>query len=145
VIGGQDCQQHSDAYGLLSAGWGQAVHFPGWIEQEDLPAVYSLADLFLYPSRLEAFPIPITEAMACGTPIITSDRNGLSEVAGDAGMQVDPDDAGAIAAAVQRVLSDAPMRAQLSARGRARAQRYTWEACAQKTLGLLETVGGSHA
>jgi glycosyltransferase involved in cell wall biosynthesis len=142
VIGGQDVQQYQEEYGLLAAGYGQAVHFPGWIDQDDLPAVYSLADLFLYPSNLEAFPIPIAEAMACGTPIVTSDRNGLSEVAGDAGVQVDPGDAGAIAAAVQRVLSDASMRAELSARGRARAQRYTWEACAKQTLGLLETVGG---
>jgi glycosyltransferase involved in cell wall biosynthesis len=142
VIGGQDVQQYQEEYGLLAAGFGQAVHFPGWIEQDDLPAVYSLADLFLYPSNLEAFPIPIAEAMACGTPIVTSDRNGLSEVAGDAGVQVDPGDAGAIAAAVQRVLADASLRAELSARGRARAQRYTWVACAKQTLALLETVGG---
>ena len=142
VIGGQDIQRYQAEYGLLAAGYGQAVHFPGWIEQEDLPAVYSLADLFLYPSNLEAFPIPITEAMTCGTPIVTSDRNGLSEVAGDAALQVDPGDAGAIAAAIQRVLSDASMRAELSARGRARAKQYTWEGCAKQTLGLLETVVG---
>ena len=142
VIGGQDCEQYREEYGLLANGYGRDIHFPGWIDQADLPAVFSMADLFLYPSNLEAFPIPITEAMACATPIVTSDQNGLSEVAGEAAVRVDPGDAPAIAGAVQRVLADAALRADLSARGRARAQRFTWEACAHETLGVLEAVGG---
>lgn len=142
VIGGQDCHQFRDEYGLPDDGYGRDIHFPGWIEQEDLPAVYSMADLFLYPSNLEAFPIPVVEAMACGTPLITSDQNGLLEIAGDAALPVDPGNVQAIAGAIERVLASAPLRAELSARGAARARRFTWAACARETLGVLETVGG---
>ena len=115
MIGGKDCHLFRAEYGAPEDGYGQDILFPGWIEQEDLPAVYSLADIYLYPSNLEAFPIPITEAMACGTPIITSNVNGLEEIAGDAAVLVDPSDAQAIADAMERILSDAGLRATLSA------------------------------
>ena len=78
-------------------GYGKDILFPGWIDQVDMPAVFSLADLFLYPSNLEAFPIPLTEAMACGTPILTSNVNGLKEIAGDAALLIDPSDTEQIA------------------------------------------------
>ncbi|MEE8146349.1 MAG: glycosyltransferase family 1 protein, partial [Longimicrobiales bacterium] len=106
VVGGKDCEAYRAAYGVPGTGWGADVIFPGWIDQRDLPAVYSLADLYLYPSNLEAFPIPITEAMACGTPIVTSDANGLREIAGDAAVRVDPDDPQAICEAVCEVITD---------------------------------------
>jgi glycosyltransferase involved in cell wall biosynthesis len=138
VIGGKDCHLFRAEYGVPEDGYGQDILFPGWIDQKDLPAVYSLADLFLYPSNLEAFPIPITEAMACGTPIVTSDANGLEEIAGDAALLVDPRDAESIAEAMHRVLSDSELRATLSAKGLARSHMFTWEACAAKTLSILE-------
>jgi glycosyltransferase involved in cell wall biosynthesis len=69
VIGGKDCHLFQGEYGIPEDGYGQDIFYPGWIEQRDLPAIYSMADLYLYPSNLEAFPVPITEAMACGTPI----------------------------------------------------------------------------
>jgi glycosyltransferase involved in cell wall biosynthesis len=140
VIGGKDCHLFKAEYGVPDNGYGADILFPGWIDQQDLPAVYSLADLYLYPSNLEAFPIPITEAMACGTPIVTSNVNGLEEIAGDAAVLVDPGDFVAIANAVCHVLSDSALQARLSQKGLARATRFTWDKCAQETLALLENV-----
>jgi glycosyltransferase involved in cell wall biosynthesis len=106
VVGGKDCHLFRDEYSLPSQGYGKDIFFPGWIDQADMPAVFSLADLYLYPSNLEAFPIPLTEAMACGTPILTSNVNGLKEIAGDAALLVDPTDTEAIANAIAQILSD---------------------------------------
>jgi glycosyltransferase involved in cell wall biosynthesis len=141
VVGGKDGGRFRADYGLPETGYGLDILFPGWIDQADMPAVYSLADVLLYPSNLEAFPIPIVEAMACGTPIITSNVNGLQEIAGDAALQVDPRDAGAIAEALGRVLSDASLRTALAAQGLARSSRFTWDKCARETLAILESVG----
>src|ERR1044071_1461749 len=102
IVGGKDCFRFRQDYNIPADGYGRDILFPGWIDQSDLPAIYSLADLYLYPSNLEAFPIPITEAMACGTPIITSRVNGLEEIAGSAALLVNPDDPEKIADAVQR-------------------------------------------
>ena len=145
VVGGQDCELFRKIYVLPAEGYGKDILFPGWIDQADLAAVFSLADLYLYPSNLEAFPIPITEAMACGTPIITSNVNGLDEIAGDAAVLVDPGNAEAIANAVCQLLSDAERRQQLSVKGLKRATRFTWDQCARSTLNILESVGASGA
>jgi glycosyltransferase involved in cell wall biosynthesis len=140
VVGGKDCHHLRRRYAIPDGGYGRDVLFPGWIDQADLPAVYSLASLYLYPSNLEAFPIPLTEAMACGTPIVTSNANGLEEIAGDAALLVDAEDEAAITAAICRVLSQPALRADLSARGLARAPRFSWRSCAQEILTVLENV-----
>lgn len=140
VVGGKDLERFRTDYNIPDKGYGADVIFPGWIRQEDLPAVYSLADIFLYPSNVEAFPIPITEAMACGTPIVTSNANGLKEIAGEAAVFVDPQDPQEIANAIQRVLSDAELRRSLRVKGLTRSTRYSWERCAQETLALLQNV-----
>lgn len=141
VVGGKGCERLRDDYGIPAHGWGGDVHFPGWIDQEDLPAVYSLADAFLYPSKMEAFPIPITEALATGTPIVTSDRNGLLELAGDAALMVDADDAESTAEALVRVLMDRDLAQRLRAAGLERSRRFSWEACGRMTLRHIEQVG----
>jgi len=140
VVGGKGCEQFRDEYRLPAEGWGRDVLFPGWMDQADLPAVYSASELYLYPSMQEAFPIPITEAMACGTPIVTSRANGLEEIAGSAALFVDPQDSNEIAAAVQRVIGDPGLRQRLVAEGLERAQIFSWEACARQTLTILEEV-----
>ncbi len=137
VIGGQDCERFRTDYDVPDDGWGRDVLFPGWIDQGDMPVVYSLADLYLYPSNLEAFPIPITEAMACGTPIVTSDANGLREIAGDAAVRVDPRDPTAISDAIHRVLTDRQLREELVTRGLERSERFSWDRCARETLAVL--------
>jgi glycosyltransferase involved in cell wall biosynthesis len=140
VIGGKDCHLFREIYNLPEDGYSKDILFPGWIDQADLPAVYSQADLFLYPSNLEAFPIPITEAMVCGTPIITSNVNGLVEIAGDAAVFVDPRDAEAIADAISQVLDDGVLQEKLSKKGLARSVQFSWDQCAAKTLNILEEL-----
>jgi glycosyltransferase involved in cell wall biosynthesis len=140
VIGGKDCYLYRKEYDLPDNGFGRDILFPGWIDQADLPAVYSMASVFLYPSNLEAFPIPITEAMACGAPIITSDANGLKEIAGDAALFVDPQNSQAISAAIKEIIDDSGMGAILSQKGLRRSACFTWDACAKKTLNVLEEV-----
>ncbi len=140
VIGGKDCHLFRDEYGIPKDGYGKDILFPGWIDQEDLPTVYSLADLYLYPSHLEAFPIPLTEAMACGTPILTSNVNGLMEIAGDAALLMDPDDTESIASSIAKTLSDTSLRESLSNKGLERSALFTWDLCASRTFELLERV-----
>lgn len=140
VVGGKDCHLLRDDYAIPADGYGHDIHFPGWIDQADMPAVYSLADLYLYPSNLEAFPIPLTEAMACGTPILTSNVNGLKEIAGEAALFVDPADTRAITDGIVRILSDPELRISLSRKGLERSAHFTWDACARNTLALLEKV-----
>jgi glycosyltransferase involved in cell wall biosynthesis len=143
VVGGKDCHLFKDEYGVPDSGWGRDVVFPGWLDQQDLPAIYSLATLYFYPSRLEAFPIPLTEAMTCGTPIVTSNHNGLKEIAGDAALFVDPDDTEALAQALCRVTTDEALQAQLTASGLGRAKLFSWEKCARETIAVLENAARS--
>jgi glycosyltransferase involved in cell wall biosynthesis len=140
VVGGKDCERYRSDYGIPNDGFGRDIRFPGWIDQADLPALYSLADLFLYPSHVEAFPIPITEALACGTPIVTSDANGLREIAGEAGLLVNPRDPADIAEAVRRALSDPELLRSLSARSLERSTMFSWEKCARETMAILESA-----
>ncbi len=140
VIGGKGCEVFRERYRIPLDGWGQRVHFPGWMDQQDLPAVYSLADLYLHPARLETFGIPITEAMVCGTPVVTSHAHALEEIAGDAAVFVDPEDPQAIADAVQSLLTDPRRLIELRERGLQRSARYSWDRCAAQTLEVLERV-----
>ena len=110
------------------------VHFPGYLRQEDLPAVISAAQAFVYPSLYEGFGIPVAEAMACGTPVLTSNVACFPEVVGDAALMVDPRDTEAIADGLRRLAQDPELRASLAEQGRARAAGYDWKRTAQLTL-----------
>lgn len=140
VVVGKGCERFREDYEVPQAGWGAGVRFTGWIDQRDLPAVYSLADLFLYPSNMEAFPIPITEAMACGKAIVTSAANGLQEIAGDAALLVDPSDPAGVAEAARLVIEDEVLRRGLERAALLRAARFSWDACARQTLEVLDAV-----
>jgi glycosyltransferase involved in cell wall biosynthesis len=140
VIAGKDCYRFKEDFGISDQGYGGDIVFPGWVDQKDLPAFYSLADLFLYPSMVEAFPIPVTEALACGTPIVTSNANGLKEIAGDAALFIDPHKPEEIAHAMYRVLSDSAFQSDLSSKGLQRAQMFNWRKCATETLGIIEAL-----
>ena len=102
--------------------------------------LYRDAAVFLYPSNMEAFPIPITEALASATPIVTSNAYGLKELAGDAALLVDPADPQAIAAAVARLFEDDALRAEMAQRAKHRAGLFDWDECASRTLGILEGI-----
>jgi len=138
VVGGKDCDTFRALYGIPADGWGASIDFPGWIAQEDLPAVFSMADCYLYPSNLEAFPIPVSEGMACGVPVVTSRTNGLREIAGEGAVLVDPDDPEDIARGVLELLRDPVRRSEVSAAGLERSKRYSWDRCARETLEVLE-------
>ena len=116
------------------------VVFLGLVPHEDLPAIYRMADLFLFPSKYESCPVALLEAMACGCPVVSSPVGGIPEVAGDAAILVDPNDPEAIAEAVYRVLTDEQLRQELSRRSLEQSKHFTWEKCARETLALFESV-----
>ncbi len=121
------------------------VSRPGWIAEEDVPVLLSLADLFAFPSHYEGFGIPLLEAMACGTPVVTSTSGACPEVVGDAALTVDPADPDAIAAAMDAVLSDPQRAARLSRLGLERAKLFDWPTAAARTLQVLEALGRGRA
>ncbi len=116
------------------------VLFTGYADDDDLPALYTAADLFLFPTLYEGFGIPILEAFACGTPTITSNVSGNAETAGDAALLVDPYSEHQIAAAVVDVLTRPELREALRRKGRERAREFTWERAATLTIDCYEQV-----
>ena len=111
-------------------GLGDGLRLLGPVPDEDLPALLSAAAVFVYPSLYEGFGLPVLEAMACGCPVVTSNRASLPEVAGDAALACDPLDTPAIAEAVATLLTDATAAARLRAAGPLRAAAFTWSRCA---------------
>jgi glycosyltransferase involved in cell wall biosynthesis len=144
VVAGRGCEDFRKRYDIPDGGWGSDVHFTGWVDQHELPVLYRQAAVFLYPSNMEAFPIPVTEALASGTPIVTSNAYGLKELAGDAALLVDPGSPADIAAAVLRLLREPSLREALASTAAVRAKLFDWDECASRTLGILEDVGGRH-
>jgi glycosyltransferase involved in cell wall biosynthesis len=118
----------------------QHVRFLGFVSDEMLAALYRLTRVFVFPSLYEGFGLPPLEAMAGGAPVITSNVSSLPEVVGDAAVLVDPLDAGALADAIARVLSDDALRAELIARGRERVARFSWDAAAIRTHAAYESA-----
>ena len=114
------------------------VVFPGYVPQEDLPALLSGARLFVFPSLYEGFGLPVLEAMACGTPVVCSNVSSLPEVAGDAAFLVDPRDVKGMAEAMNRLLQDEGLRAEVVERGYRRVRQFSWDRCARETLAVLE-------
>src|SRR6185295_10074036 len=112
----------------------------GFVSDEELSRLYGEAIALVMPSREEGFGLPAAEAMAHGTPVITSTAPALVEVTGDAALHVDANDAASLAAAMLRVAQDPWLRAQLGANGAARASRFTWKRCAELTRVVYETA-----
>ncbi|MDI6827157.1 MAG: glycosyltransferase family 1 protein [Armatimonadota bacterium] len=121
-------------------GIGDSVRFLGYVPMEDLPALYGASAVFVYPSFYEGFGLPPLEAMACGTPVITSNTSSLPEVVGDAGIMVDPHDVEALANAILQVLGDSDLRQEMSARGIERAKLFSWQETARRTLNVYEDI-----
>lgn len=109
-------------------------HFIGYIHDEDLPSLYAMADVFLFPSVSEGFGLPIIEAMASGTPVITGNRTAMPEVAGSAALLVDPHRPPAITDAIHQLTTNALLRQNLIRRGQAWATRFSWPETAQQLL-----------
>jgi len=109
------------------------VRFPGHVSDADLVALYQMATCLVFPSLYEGFGLPVLEAMSTGCPVITSNMSSLPEVAGQAGLLVDPLSASDIAQAIQTVLENEALRTQLIEDGRKQASRFSWEATAHMT------------
>lgn len=130
---------------IAALGLGDEVILPGYISDEDLPAVYSGAALFVFPSLYEGFGIPPLEAMACGVPTVVADTSSLPEVVGDAALMVPPTDTGALAAAMNQVLADSVLAEELARRGPERARLFTWDRAARQLVDLYHAVGAAGA
>jgi glycosyltransferase involved in cell wall biosynthesis len=120
-----------------------SVILTGYVPAADLPALYSGALCFVYPSYFEGFGLPPLEAMKCGTPVIVGDKTSLPEVVGDAAVMVDPFSIDDIARAIERVIGDAELRSQLRAKGLERSKLFDWRQTAYKTLAVYMHSGNS--
>ncbi len=115
-----------------------AVVLTGYVPESDLPALYSGAVCFVYPSYFEGFGLPPLEAMKCGVPVIVGNRTSLPEVVGDAAMLVDPFEIGEIEAAIRKVIEDSDLQSRLSVKGLNRARLFDWRETARQTLAVYE-------
>lgn len=118
---------------VSALGIDHAVQFIGFVADEDLPALYRMATLFVFPSLYEGFGLPVLEAMACGTPVIASNTSSLPEIAGNAALLIDPLDTGALVNAMRNALDDSALRADLRRSGLAQAAYFPWDYAAQAT------------
>ncbi len=116
------------------------VHFTGFADDADLPALYTGAICVAIPSLYEGFGLPVLEAMACGTPVLTSNVSSLPEVAGDAALLIDPHETQAIADGLTRLITDSTLREQLIARGYQQAARFTWERSARELRAVYHQI-----
>ncbi len=119
---------------IRSEGLAEHVLLPGFVADDDLPAFYTLADLFAFPSLYEGFGIPVLEAMACGTPVVTGDNSSLPEAAGKAALLVKAEDTDEIARAMGRVIEDPGLRGRMIENGYAQAAAFTWQRSANALL-----------
>ncbi len=116
------------------------VILPGYVKAEHLPALYAAADAFAFPSLYEGFGLPVLEAMACGTPVLTSRVSATAEVAGDAALLVDPQSVDAIRDGLRRLLVDRDLRAEYARRGLERAAQFSWARAADETRAVYHRV-----
>ncbi len=137
LIGGGKGWYFENVFERVKAlGLEQYVHFLGFVPLTDLPWLYNAASLFVYPSVYEGFGLPVAEAMACGTPVITSSVSSLPEVAGDAAWMVDPDDSEALALAMTAVLNDSERSDAMRTAGLTHAAQFRWTATADATAAV---------
>lgn len=148
-FGWYHCDQLSDLYEDLAEGCGISLEMAhtrikelGYVDSDDLAALYSAADVFVLPSLYEGFGLPVLEAMACGCPVITANNSSLPEVAGDAAEYCDANDVDSIANAIRRVLADASLREQMVHRGYAQAAKFSWKKTAEQTAAVYRSVCG---
>lgn len=116
------------------------IHVLEGVSDSQLVALYNLAEVFAFASLYEGFGLPVLEAMACGTPVASSNAPCLPEIAGDAALLFDPEDTAAIAASVHRLATEPALREELRAAGLARAKRFSWQASAQQLKSIYESL-----
>lgn len=140
LTGARSWQQSPIAETVARLRLADRVQLTGPVADADLPVLYSGARLFTFPSLYEGFGLPVLEAMACGTPVVTSNVSSLPEVAGDAAATVDPLDVSALEAAMRRILTDDAWAEQLRRAGLQQVSKFSWETTARATLNFYATV-----
>ncbi|GMR04382.1 MAG: glycosyltransferase family 1 protein [Thermodesulfobacteriota bacterium] len=140
IAGKTDARKEKTYRAVEELGLGQRVRFIGEVPEEELPVLYSAASLFVFPSFYEGFGLPPLEAMACGTPVVTSNATSLPEVVGEAALKVEPGDATALSSAMESILSSRDLSAELHEKGFERAALFNWEDTAKKTLDVYNEV-----
>jgi glycosyltransferase involved in cell wall biosynthesis len=141
VVIGSGCEKFGEECGLRQKGIADDVTFLGWVDNKQLPALYNLAEFLFFPSVYEEFGIPTVEAMSCGLPVIISKTGALPELAGDAGVLVDPNDPVAMAEALYQMWTDEGLRQTMARQALARSKQFGWYKCATQTLDILKKLG----
>ncbi len=141
VIAGKKGWQYEDIFSkVTSLKLESRICFTGYVGVEDIPALYSGAVAFIFPSLYEGFGMPPLEAMACGTPVIVSNTSSLPEVVGDAGILVNPKEPENLAFEMNRLLNDTKLRQELSQKGLLRSQAFSWEDSAKKVIDIYKSL-----
>ena len=141
VMAGRKGWMYKDIFKTVEKlGLTREVIFTGYVPEDDLPALYNASSLFVFPSLYEGFGLPPLEAMACGTPVVTSKVSSLPEVTGDAALLVDPFNIEEIKDSIDLVLSDQKLASSLRKKGLERATLLTWEKTAEKTIEVYRKV-----
>ena len=139
VIGGKQGWLFDEIFTTVrELGLEKDVHFPGFIADSDLPALYSAAEFFAYPSLYEGFGLPIIESLACGTPVLTADNSCLPEAGGDGAIYVDAESVESIADGITRLATQPDLRARLADAGEAHARAFTWQRSLHHLLDAYE-------
>lgn len=139
VIGGKQGWLFDEIFATVrKLGLERDVHFPGFIADSDLPALYSAAEFFAYPSLYEGFGLPVIESLACGTPVLTSDNSCLPEAGGDGALYVDAKSVDSIADGITRLATQPDLRARLAAAGKAHSGTFTWQRSLRQLLEAYE-------
>jgi glycosyltransferase involved in cell wall biosynthesis len=141
VIAGHKRNLEDKIFQLVrESGLEEEIIFTGFFPEEDLKYLYQCAELFLFPSFYEGFGLPVLEAFACGTPVVTSRTGSLPEVAGEAGLLVDPNDAEQIASSVLKLLTNRCFKDKKRQEGLKQIEKFSWEEAGRKTLEIFEKV-----
>jgi glycosyltransferase involved in cell wall biosynthesis len=143
LVGGRGWRDEALAELIRRSPSAERIVVTGRVSDDDLVGLYRAADCFVYPSRYEGFGLPPLEAMACGTPVLSSDRTSLPEVVGDDALLVDPDDVDAIERALSELISSPELSAELVGRGRRRAAEFSWRRCATLTAEAYRAVAAN--
>ena len=141
IIVGNKSGEYQNIYKTVGElGLKKNIFFTGYVDEKFLPFYYNSASLFIYPSFYEGFGLPVLEAMAAGTPVITSNISSLPEVAGDAALLLNPYDVEEMARMMEKVLNNKELQEEMREKGLKRAKLFSWERCARETLNLYEEI-----
>lgn len=140
VIAGGKGWLNTDIDALIASQDPSTIRRIGYVDEKDLPGLYSAAAVFVYPSLYEGFGLPILEAMSCGAPVITSNTSSMPEISGDAALFFDPTDAQQLTTLLREVLENESLRKELSRKGMERAGHFSWEKTARETLKIYEEL-----